>query len=358
MPAVINNKKSIVTIRDVARASRVSRMTVSRVVHNNPHVRNETRQRVLSVINRLRYNPLQNIPFVQKVRRGTNAIGLVGPAAEISEESFFTNKAIISFNTIAKVMHYAALQFSDVALYAAVAGGYHEWQKKAQVDGLVFFCPRFDWEPTVKMLHAWGVPMVLVRRQTTLPGIPVIIDNDREGMRVALEHLYGLGHRRIALAGLRLLGREAGLHLEVYQSFLSEKGLPYHPACAYDVAQGTGDRMREWQAGLMKHKQPVTAVLCLDDLIAVEVARMAAHLGMNVPRDLSVVAYDNTSICRLFNPSLTAVNVPVREMLQQAMEVLADIIEGKPVHKSVYRFRNELVVRESTSTSCARRTKN
>ena len=94
-------------------------------------------------------------------------------------------------------------------------------------------------------------------------------------------------------------------------------------------------------------KASLTAILCLGDEYAVEAIRILVKHGLSVPQHLAVIGYDNTYISRIYNPSITSVNVPVKEMIETAAKVLFELMDNKELKEMSFEFKNELIIRES-----------
>jgi DNA-binding LacI/PurR family transcriptional regulator len=341
------NKK--ISIRDIAKAANVSHMTISRVINNYKGVAEETRQHVLKIITRMNYDPSRNSSFLQKIKKRTKTIGLVGPTNKLEEHDFFINRAICEFKN-----NVDQLGCNGVLYNARELGDWMDQQsspgrRDMLADGLVFFCPVGDWEKQVRGLYRQGVPMVLVRRKTDLPGIPVITNDDAAAVRQVLEHVYALGHRRIAFCGHWIFDQDAVPEQEeAYCSFLKEKGLPFSEDLLFDSREKSRNDLAAWlQNNFAKEGRGFTALFCLNDIDAMAAIQIARQLGQQVPRDLAVIGYDNTPMAELFSPAITSVNVPVKEMMDLALQLLAKLMRNERIEKMSYELGTELVVRES-----------
>jgi DNA-binding LacI/PurR family transcriptional regulator len=204
------------------------------------------------------------------------------------------------------------------------------------------------------------VPCVVIKRETRVKGVPVIIDNDYRGMQLALEHLHGLGHTRIALTG-RWLDKIIAGRTSAYRDFLKQHHLPSDERWIFDLERKPLDPLHQWLDGILALPAPPTAVCCTGDDVAVYVLNYLHRRGLKAPAGLAITGYNNDSITAQVNPGITSVNIPVREMIELGNKVLFDLLgEAQPgaakVHRADIRIevRNELVVRGSTADNASR----
>ncbi len=191
-----------------------------------------------------------------------------------------------------------------------------------------------------------------------VPGHPSIVADDSGGLRVATEHLLGLGHTAIAvIAFLRspiIKQRLAG-----YRAALAQAGLQEIPGLVQDLEQYHEGRLwdrgraiaRRWVAdGSAQGPRALscTAVLCQNDQLAAGLLHGLHEVGIRVPEDVSVIGFDGTAESERATPPLTTVRVPLDEIGAAAMELLVRQIRGERVHRGVLTLPTELVVRGST----------
>ncbi|MGH8893309.1 MAG: substrate-binding domain-containing protein, partial [Actinomycetes bacterium] len=206
------------------------------------------------------------------------------------------------------------------------------------------------------------LPLVFVD-QAPAPGIPSVNIDDRAGARAAAEHLVGLGHRRVAVlsAGSRPRGTvddadTAGEHhvsrqrLRGWLEGLAAGGV--RPTVARQPHNLEHEAYDAARTLLTAHDRP-TGVLCFSDAIAHAVVRAADDLDLQVPRDLSVVGFDDSPLAWRMRPALTTVRQDVAGKGRAAAAALTDAIarsrEGKPSGRARHiLLPTELVVREST----------
>ena len=156
-----------------------------------------------------------------------------------------------------------------------------------------------------------------------------------------------MGHRRISYLGDRN-GRQSDTErFAGYRQALDAADLPFEPELVFH-GDGNPEGGMEGIARLRALPDPPTAVFCYDDMTALGVLREAHRRGLRVPRDLSVIGFDDLQIVRYTDPPLTTVRQPMRQMGRLAMQTLLDILAGcAPLHS--IKVPGELIIRESTA---------
>jgi LacI family transcriptional regulator len=180
--------------------------------------------------------------------------------------------------------------------------------------------------------------------------IPVVGANHWSGARLATEHLIALGHRRIGV----ITGPEAWNatvdRLAGFRTALANAGLP-DPSPDL-VREGDFQEAGGYQAAqsLLNRPDRPTAIFGFNDNMAVGALRAARERGLVVPRDLSVVGFDDAHIARLISPPLTTVRQPLREMGRVAASVLSRLLNHEALDATRVELSNRLVVRDSTAS--------
>ena len=230
-----------------------------------------------------------------------------------------------------------------------------------RVDGVLLYIGS-DPVPLPRWLPA-GVPCVSV--VASAEAAPAVKADDRDGARQAVEYLLSLGHRRIAclmqddslLPRLRLDGyrealRNAGIHPSV-DWIRSPRFWDTVPASEFGRAyahyrlQGY-ESMRQWLRDGWRESD-CTAVLAQNDYVAIGVVQALREAGIGVPEEVSVVGFDGTEVCELVTPTLTSVQVPLREIGSTALEMLLTLIENHEVEAADQMLPTRLIVRASTA---------
>jgi DNA-binding LacI/PurR family transcriptional regulator len=325
------------SIRDVADRAGVSYQTVSRVLNGHPSLRRETVARVRAAIDALGYRPNRAARALVTARNHTIGVLLTARALHGPFSSFLTIvEAARERGYTVTTTPNASDDPADIveALDALLAHG---------VEGIVAIAPQDRAREAVRASGA-AVPVL------TLQGGPDEVHDfgfdQQEGARLAIRHLLGLGHRRI----VHLPGpggwAEAEQRQRGFESILREHGLPARSAPEGDWTPESGHAIG---LALLAGDDRPTAVFAANDEMAVGLLAAAHDLGLDVPRDLSVVGFDDVPWARHLRPALTTVRQDFGELGRRALGVLLDEIEGVVRTAPAPRVQPSFVARSSTA---------
>lgn len=342
------SRRQAVTIKDVARAAGVSITTVSNVLNDRTDSMSEsTLQRITQVMQELNYRP--NALARGLVTRRTATIGVV--IAEIETPLFL--HALNTIEPIARSAGYTVLMTKarDPQEEYEV---FHVLLEK-RVDGLIFLSvselANADYVPELKRLR---VPTVLVNRATTYDGLDQIDWDDTAGVAEAVEHLIGLGHRRIA----HLCGparRQSGANrLRGYRTTLERHSIEYRPeyVCPGDYTLSM-DSWRDSTLGLLGLSPRPTAIIASDDIVAATAIKTIQQAGLRVPDDVAIVGIDDQHFCTYLNPALTTIRLPILEAGKRAVKTVLERISGKRTESEHIVLPCSLIIRESCGAHLA-----
>ena len=334
-----------VTIADVAEKAGVSKTAVSFAFNSPDRLNTATASRILDIANELGYRP---DPVARMLtQRRTGAIGVLTPQ-DLSVT--FTNPYFATFSAgIAGVAeeHGYGLHFIS-PLHGSLSRAIH----RATVDGVVAIGLTDD-HPEIDEIRRAGLPMVLVDSGTT-GGVASVDVDDEGGARLAARHLIDLGHREIAILAIdppRSSGHEAGgvvaRRLRGYRETLAEAGIQ---VADDEVVTGPAsiDGGREAFGRLWTSGRRPTAILAMSDAIAIGAIGGIHEEGRTVPRDVSVVGFDDIDLAAVADPPLTTIHQPVRAKGETAVRMLLSVIAGGDVPPGHERLATRLVVRSST----------
>lgn len=338
--AMINSANKQATILDVARVAGVSHQTVSRVINEHPHVSSKTRERVHAVIRKLGYQP--NRMARGLVTSSSRTIGIVsfgvsyfGPAQMLVniEAAIRESGYDLTFATI-DAFNFGALQRAIHKL----SGG--------MVDGIVVIAPLIGLEvEEISSLYR-DLPMIMTDVQMGAK-VPSVILNQQEGSRLATQHLIDLGHRCVAGISGPLSWNDAALRHEGWLETVRRAGLVPGPHAAGDWTAQSGYAAA---TALLDTATPFTGLVVGNDQMALGALRALAEHGLAVPKDVSVVGFDNIPESAFFSPPLTTIYQDFGAMGQQSVEYLLSLIENPEmsIHQRV--LHPKLVARSSTAS--------
>jgi LacI family transcriptional regulator len=217
---------------------------------------------------------------------------------------------------------------------------------EGQADGLLLAMACRD-DPLVADLRAGGTPLVLVNRTIDRGGVSAVIPDDFHGAVEAVEHLYALGHRRLAFVGGPLSTSNGARRRASFDETVQRLGLPEVAALeasAFDEQAGYAAA----QTLLTEHPR-ITGVVAGNDLIAVGIIVAAAERGRNCPRDISVVGFNDMLLADRLQPPLTTIRIPQYDVGTRAAELLMALVAEPARRPETVLISGELVVRGSTA---------
>jgi LacI family transcriptional regulator len=328
-------KKRTATIQDVAKASKVSVSTVSRVLNGKVDVASDTQDRILAVISKLGYT--SNLAARSMRSRQKNLIGLVVPDIgfpysieimkgvnrAIAESKFdllvYTTGDIYKDGTPSHEQHYVSLLNNSVT------------------DGVIIVA-------SAAAEFITDAPIVAVDPHIINPNYPSVQGMNYRGAMEAMEYLISLGHRRIGFISGRPEIGSAGRRLKGYQDALINAGIELDKELIVpgDFTQKTA---RKYTRELLALANPPTAIFAANDQSAIGVFEVAEELGVRIPNDLSVVGFDNISEAKYMG--LTTIDQFLAEMGCVAVQMLIKLIKGESLELEIHKMQIKLIERTS-----------
>ncbi|MBV8713670.1 MAG: LacI family DNA-binding transcriptional regulator [Chloroflexi bacterium] len=337
------------TMKQVGELVGVSQSTVSRVLSGAPSnvpVAPETRDRILKVVADLGYSPN---PVARALRSART--GLLGLIVRDINDPFFS-MAVAAITAEAHRHRYSVvLGHADSSAHEALA--LSETLVMGHCEGAILLGDLRDqaafW---MRARAARRMPLVGLWQGSRAPHIPVVNVDNAVGIRLAIEHLVGLGHRRIAF----IQGGQTGDGLErrdAFRAVLHDLGIPTPERNvlvvpnAYEAAEAGVERM-------LRGRARPTALVASTDLVAVAALKAASQVGLSVPREVSVVGFDDIPLVRITIPSLTTIRQPMQELSRRALARLMSAMgDGQDTIGHVEVIPPTLVVRDSTAQAPA-----
>ena len=227
----------------------------------------------------------------------------------------------------------------------------HTWMEVVQTQGaqgLLVVRPDYADEMIISSMREAGIPAVGVPGILEESKVPSVSADNEQGTFDALDHLYELGHRDIAFVGLTATVPD---HFERLQAFLGAahtKGLSVRPEWVKLAHERNPVRYREHLAEWLNHGNFPTAILSCDFMMTLSVLGRLRELNLSVPRDVSVISFDDPAMAGQMHPAITVVSQPISRRGYRSIERLCEVIAGREV-PLVDRLPTRLVVRESTA---------
>jgi LacI family transcriptional regulator len=326
------------TVDDVAKAARVSIMTVSRAMNAMPGLSSETRKRVLEAAERLGYRPSRVARALASRRSST--LGIILPdmtnpffailAKAATDVARSSGKSVFIMNTD-----------EDPALELAAIDSLHG----EEIVGVIVVGSRL---PDRKLLEAVSAfeSAVLVNRDCAGPGLGSVNVLDRVGAAKAIEYLASTGRRRIGLVAGPVVATGARRRIAGYRDGLAGSGIPFDGSrvqrCVPTIEGGAEATRR-----LLAKARDLDSILAYNDLVAIGVLRALEEAGLSVPRDIAVIGTDDVPYAAMVKPALSTVRADIPRLGADAMTLLL-ALGGEGEVADYPPQVPQVVIREST----------
>ena len=329
------------TLKTIAEYLDLSPATVSIVLNDSPvakSISSATKARVQAAAKKFEYRPNLN---ARMLRTGlTNTVGVIVP--ELSE-GYFTSvmQGVEQYLLQEGFLYFTVSHLGQPDLKE----GYPALLQSRAVDGFLLV--------NTELQHKVSAPVVGISSHSKISGVTNVMLNHIHAAQIALRHLYDLGHRRIAF----MKGQRYALDSETRWNAIVEVartiGIAMQPEfCIYlDKNSWSPELSYHPVRELLSRTRDFTAIFCFNDIAAIGAIRAIEDAGLNCPRDISVIGFDDIIIANYFNPRLTTVRQPLHKMGWTAAQLLVKRIQmpDEPYQEEVW-FEPELIIRESTTT--------
>jgi len=332
----------MVTIKDVAKAAQISVTTVSRALNGYDDVNQETRERIQKVAKELGYVANRSAQNLVKQKNNTLAIILSGLERDGGKDN-------IVYRLLSGMYQYAEQVNYEVVLFTTSSAHqkektYVQFCKEHNIGGAVLNGIRLD-DPYLHELVKSDLPCVLIDVDTQGDNVSSVTIDNEQAAYDAVMYLLEANHRKIAMMNGR---KEAAVSIERFKGYkraLSERGIPYDEAlvfCADYLERMAYDLALEF---LPKHPE-VTALFCASDMMAFGVMKAAKALNIHIPKQLSIIGFDNIPLSEHSMPALSTVDQDFYQMGQEAAKQLLKMIHHEAGNKKII-LSYKLLARES-----------
>nr|MDT0663048.1 LacI family DNA-binding transcriptional regulator [Micromonospora sp. DSM 115978] len=313
------------TIADVARRAGVSKGAVSYALNGQPGVSEATRQRIIAIAREIGFNPNSAARALSGASANTVGLALCRPARTLGIEPFFMElisgvEGELSARSYGLTLQVVSDPESEIAVY-------RRWWGERRVDGVLVCDLRID-DRRVPALRELQLPAVVIGGPGHTGGLASVWSDEAGAIVEAVEYLAALGHRRIARVG----GLNGLLHTEsrseAFDEVCRRLGLDH---CLTVPSDYTGEDGARATRRLLSSANRPTAAIYDNDVMAIAGLSVAQEMGLTVPGDLSIVAWDDSPLCRLVHPPLTALSRDIPAYGALAARQLLAAVEGKPI---------------------------
>lgn len=330
-------------IRDIARLAGVGVSTVSRVINDHPDVKDETREKILKIIKESNYIPNNSARILKK--NNTNNIGVLVKGVF---NPFFAEMINIIGNRINEAGYTMILQQNDYATEDDV-DNLIAFVKEKRLQGIICLGGNFL-NINDESFQFLDIPVVLtsvntLSKESKSKFSSIGIDNVLAA-KASIQYLIDKGHRNIGI----LLGEKndvgiSGLRLEGYKKALEGNNIPYSEE---NVFIGDYDYSGAYRVTkeIINNRKDITAIFSISDIMAVGAAKSVIDQGLQVGEDISIMGFDGMDISKYYNPGITTVKQPKKNMANNSIDLLLALLAKKEDHKHII-FETKIIERES-----------
>lgn len=331
------------TINDIAQRAGVSKGAASFALNGRPGVSAATRARVLAVAEEMNWRPHSAARALGVSRADLVGLVLARPARTLGVEPFFSQ--IVSGLQAELSARSIGLQLLIVEDTRAEIEVYRHWSSEHRVDGIVVVDLKVH-DPRIAEIERLGLPCVILGGPGRHGSLSSVWADDREAMLSILEYLASLGHRRVAhVAGVPSL-RHTQRRMRALRDVSGRLGFVNASSYPTDFSDAEGAAVTR---RLLACDDRPSAIVYDSDLMAVAGLAVAIEMGLDVPGDLSIVAFDDSTLTRLMHPSLTALTRDSFALGGRLAEVLLEVIAEPSPTRNVRMPTPTLEVRQSTA---------
>lgn len=333
-----------IKLDQLARRCGVSASTVSRVLNDKPGVDPQTRERILAAMEELQFDPAQ--PMVQRHRANSPLLAFLIPDAmrSVGLTTHVYLSEIRAIQEAAEGMGFGLF----VGTYRGVDGPTpgDRMLGEGAIAGAVITRTRQE-DLDFREFRESSTPFVVLNRAAKSGnGIHSVFVDDVAVGKEAAEYFLKLGHRHIALLqGTRNIPTSFDRNVG-FREAITSAGIPWRGELAVETDLSEGGA-RQAVTALLELPEPPTAVVALNDTMAVAAMEVARERVLRVPKDLAVMGFDDTDLARHVRPALTSMRIPWADMARAATFLLREVISTPDLKEAKIQFRTALAVRES-----------
>jgi DNA-binding LacI/PurR family transcriptional regulator len=336
-------KDEKMTIKRIAELTGVSTATVSRVLNHKTTVNEETRRKILAVMEEQSINA----PVLSS-NAGSRTILLFVP----DFNNPFNNLIIEGVQRSAYHNHYRVFILQSREKYLSFED-YDDAVKNHSFSGIILLSSATN-QKLLELLTV-SCPIVMCSEYCDVNGISFVSTDDISAARKAVEHLISCGCRKVALINFSLQFRFSRCREQGYTAALEGAGLSKNEDWIVHLSSISYSLAYSYTQSLLSQPNPPDAIFAVSDVFAVAAIHAVQKMGLRVPEDISVIGFDNVELSAMTNPSLTTIEQPGIQMGYQSCELLIEKIHNPRTAKKRIILNTELIVRESTA-NFARRT--
>lgn len=336
-------EKSSITIKDIAKKAGVAHSTVSLVMNDREHVSPKLREKILKIANDMGYMP--NMVARSLISKKSSTVGVVFP----ENPHFFT---ITYFLMIIEGIQNACKKYNRALMFFSLdqtkGESYYQISRKWLIDLMIIMNVDYtrDISKDIQDLRDNGIYFSFLTKYLGKEKVNSVCVDNYEGVRLALEYLASQGHKRIGFIAGNPNSADGPERFQAYKSLSKKFGFDQDEEL---IAQGdftfeSGEREMPKLLGLKKRP---TAVFAASDYMAIGAMRVIKEQGLSIPKDISVMGFDNTLEAAYVEPGLTTVRQPLQEMGEKAVDLAIRSMNDENFEPQTLAIKPELIKRQS-----------
>jgi DNA-binding LacI/PurR family transcriptional regulator len=310
------------TMSDIARIAGVSSTAVSFALNDREGISDETRTRILAIANATGWRPNAAARALSAQRANVVGLALTRPPRQVGANTFYMNfiaglEAELSTGGSSLLFHIPATEEDEAATYK-------RWASEARVDGLVIMDLRIN-DGRLALLDDLAIPNVVVGHPRHAQGHVAVWTDDEQAISNAIGRLYELGHRRLARVGEKPQMAHTTIRTQAFLRTCAELDLPTPVVLEVDASAEAAVGATE---EILSRKVRPTAVLYDSDVMAIAGLKAAQAKGIDVPGRLSILSYDDSLLCEIASPGVSAFSHDVYAYGVRTAQCLRGVIDG------------------------------
>jgi DNA-binding LacI/PurR family transcriptional regulator len=309
------------TITDIAQRAGVTKAAVSFALNGQPGVSAATRERILAIAEEIGFQPNSAARALTVGRSGVFGLVIDRPARTLGIEPFFMQ--LVSGIQADLALHQVLLQFTMTEDVNAEIELYQQWWAQRRVDGVFVVDLQVD-DRRIAAIEKLRLPAVVIGTPRGAGSLPAIWQDDRAAVDIVIGYLAAHGHRRIARVGGPAAYWHSVLRRDAFAAAAAVAGLT-----AFSVeADYTAEHGAQATVGLLGSAEPPTAILYDNDVMAAAGLGVAQRMGVSVPDGVSILCWDDSALCELMHPALTALRRDIAGAGSTAARMLRGLAAG------------------------------
>jgi DNA-binding LacI/PurR family transcriptional regulator len=309
------------TITDIAQRAGVTKAAVSFALNGKPGISAATRERILAIAEEIGFQPSSAARALTAGKSGVFGLVIDRPARTLGIEPFFMQ--LVSGIQADLAAHQVMLQFTMTVDMDAEIELYRQWWAQRRVDGVFVVDLKVN-DRRIEAIEKLRLPAVVIGTPRGAGSLPAIWQDDRAAVDLVVGYLAAQGHRRIARVGGNPAYWHSVLRRDAFEASAAVAGLT-----AFSVeANYTAEHGGQATVSLLGSAEPPSAIVYDNDVMAAAGLSVAQRMGVSVPNGVTIISWDDSALCELMHPALTALRRDIAGIGSTAARMLRELSAG------------------------------